>query len=385
MKRLIVIALSFFILASMFTFAGEAIASEGNKASQIITRAESGSWAKGPKENFSGKVIVKPVFLPNNSAHFLGASVNFKAGARSAWHIHPTGQYILVTDGIGWTQHWGGQIEEIRPGDVVWCPPGVKHWHGASPNSEMTHLVLMQVAKGESVKWLEKVSDEQYSISNLATSQSETTNNQALNSKQQSIVTIAAFTANGNLERLKISLNEGLDAGLTINEIKEVLVQIYAYAGFPRSLNGLGTFRTVLEEREERGIKDEVGATASPLPEDKSSLKLGREVQTNLVGRSFEYGFAPVMDKFLKAHLFGDIFGRDILSYKTRELVTVAALANMEGVNPQLLAHLNIAFNVGVTKAEMKSLISVIEAKVGKKEADNTREVFNRVLSLRGE
>ena len=109
--------------------------------------------------------------------------------------------------------------------------------------------------------------------------------NQALSSKQQSIIPIAAFTAKGDLEKLKVSLNEGLNAGLAVNEIKEILVQLYAYTGFPRSLNGIGTFMTVMEERQKKGIKDEIGREASPFPANKSSVELGTEIQTSLVGR----------------------------------------------------------------------------------------------------
>ena len=114
--------------------------------------------------------------------------------------------------------------------------------------------------------------------------------NQALSAKQQSIVTIAAFTANGDLQKLKTALNEGLDAGLTVNEIKEVLVQMYAYCGFPRSLNGISTFISVMEEREQKGIRDELGKEASPLPADKTSIELGTEIQTRLVGSAGHRG-----------------------------------------------------------------------------------------------
>ena len=136
-----------------------------------------------------------------------------------------------------------------------------------------------------------------------AISEAQTMKNEGLNAKQQSIVTIAAFTASGDLQKLKTALNEGLDAGLTMNEIKEVLVQMYAYAGFPRSLNGINTFMDVLEERRKRGIKDELGKEPSPLPADKSSIELGTEIQTRLVGKPVTgpiYTFAPAIDQFLK-------------------------------------------------------------------------------------
>ena len=210
--------------------------------------------------------------------------------------------------------------------------------------------------------------------------------NEGLNAKQEKIVTIAAFTAKGDLDKLKAALNEGLDAGLTVNEIKEVLVQMYAYAGFPRSLNGIGTFMSVMEERQQKGIKDELGREPSPLPANKGRLELGTEIQTSLIGSPAGgaiFTFAPAIDAFLKDHLFGDIFGRDNLDFQSREIATISALASMEGVNSQLQAHFNIGFNTGLTEARMKSLISVLAAKVGKKEADNANDVLSRVLNGR--
>ena len=218
-------------------------------------------------------------------------------------------------------------------------------------------------------------------------SEAQTMKDEALNAKEQRIVTIAAFTASGDLQKLKTALSEGLDAGLTVNEIKEILVQMYAYAGFPRSLNAISAFMGVLEEREKKGIKDEVGKEASPLPAGKSSVELGTEIQTSLRGgvpvSGPVYTFAPAIDRFLKAHLFGDIFGRDVFSFKSREIATISALANMEGLNSQLQAHFDIGFNTGLTEAQMRSLISVLEKRVGKKEADNANEVLGKALSAR--
>lgn len=160
----------------------------------------------------------------------------------------------------------------------------------------------------------------QFSIAAIAEAQ-PMDKNQALSSRQQGIIPIAAFTTRGDLEKLKLSLNEGLDAGLTVNEIKEILVQLYAYAGFPRSLNGLNTFMGVLEERQKKGIRDEAGREASALPVNKSTIELGTDIQTRLVGKPVTgaiYTFAPAVDQFLKGHLFGDIFGRDNLDFQSR-------------------------------------------------------------------
>ncbi len=220
----------------------------------------------------------------------------------------------------------------------------------------------------------------------VTTSESQIMKAEGLKVKQKGIITIAAFTAGGDMEKLKTALNEGLDVGLTVNEIKEILIQMYAYAGFPRSLNGIDNFMGVLEERKQKGIKDELGKEPSPMPANKSSIELGTEIQTRLAGRPVTgpiYTFAPTIDNFLKGHLFGDIFGRDNLDFQSREIATISALANMKGVNPQLQAHFNIGFNVGLTEAQMRSLISVLEAKVGKKEAENANEILSKVVGSR--
>lgn len=210
-------------------------------------------------------------------------------------------------------------------------------------------------------------------------------NTQSLNAKQQGIIPIAAFTAKGNLEKLSVALNEGLDGGLSINEIKEVLVQMYAYTGFPRSLDGLNTFISVLDERAKKGIKDELGKDASPLPANKTIRELGTEIQTGIVGRPVSgptYDFAPIIDTFLKEHLFGDIFGRDVLDFQARELATVAALASLPAEN-QLRSHLNVSMNVGLTEAQMRQFVSVLGDKVGKDEAERAGRLLEVVLKNR--
>lgn len=207
-----------------------------------------------------------------------------------------------------------------------------------------------------------------------------------LNARQQAIVPIAAFTASGDLDKLKPALIDGLEAGLTVNEIKEVLVQIYAYAGFPRSLNALSVFMEVMAGREAEGIKDEAGPEARPLPADKTRLELGTDNQTALAGGPVGgplYEFAPAIDAFLKDHLFGDIFGRDNLDFQSREIATVAALANMPGVNPQLQAHFNIGMNVGLSGEQMKNLAEVLRNKVGPKVGDNASQALDAVLKNR--
>jgi len=118
--------------------------------------------AKGPTDWFTGTVRIDPLFQPAEGAHAGGGSVTFEPGARTAWHVHPLGQTLVVTAGCGLVQRWGGPIEEIRPGDVVWIPPGVKHWHGAAPATAMTHIAIQEQHEGKFVDWEEHVSDAQY-------------------------------------------------------------------------------------------------------------------------------------------------------------------------------------------------------------------------------
>lgn len=127
-----------------------------------ITRNGSQASAKGPADWFTGSVRVDMLFQPENPARTSAANVTFEPGARTAWHTHPLGQTLIVTSGLGWVQCEGGPVEEIHPGDVVWFPPGVKHWHGASPTVAMTHIAINEALDGKVVDWLERVSDEQY-------------------------------------------------------------------------------------------------------------------------------------------------------------------------------------------------------------------------------
>ena len=186
----------------------------------------------------------------------------------------------------------------------------------------------------------------------------------ALNTKEQKIVNIGMYTAHGDMPNLKTALAEGLDAGLTVNEIKEVLTQLYAYCGFPRSLNALGNFMALVKEREAKGIRDVQGKLPGPLPAGKS-IDFGTANQTKLCGapvRGALFEFAPSIDEYLKAHLFGDIFGRDNLDWRTREIATIAALAAMEGTESQLNSHIRIGKHNGVTDAQAAEILETVKS-----------------------
>jgi quercetin dioxygenase-like cupin family protein len=127
-----------------------------------IKRNGSQSSGKGPAEWFTGTVRIDPLFDAHDPARAAGAAVTFEPGARTAWHSHPLGQTLIVTAGCGRVQRWGGPIEEIRPGDVVWIPAGEKHWHGAAPTTAVTHIAIQEQLNGQAADWMEHVSDEQY-------------------------------------------------------------------------------------------------------------------------------------------------------------------------------------------------------------------------------
>jgi len=127
-----------------------------------IMRGGSQQPSKGSAEYFTGSVEIQPLFSVHDPSRTTAGEVTFQPGARSAWHTHPLGQILIVTDGTGWIQQWGGPVEEIRKGDVIWTPPGVKHWHGATPTTAMTHIAIQESLDGKVVDWMEHVSDEQY-------------------------------------------------------------------------------------------------------------------------------------------------------------------------------------------------------------------------------
>ncbi|MBO6189703.1 MAG: carboxymuconolactone decarboxylase family protein [Alloprevotella sp.] len=201
-----------------------------------------------------------------------------------------------------------------------------------------------------------------------------------LTRQQESLVCIAATEARGDLSALRQHLNTGLNAGLTVSEAKEALSQLYAYTGFPRSLNALGTLQAVLKEREERGLKTEAGREADALPADYDALRDGTAVQTRLTGQPFDYTFAPQTDYYLKAHLFGDIFARNNLTFADREVVTVSAIAALPGCAPQLQAHVRGALNMGVSAEALRQIPDVLSRGGLTAEADRVRGAIAQVV-----
>lgn len=204
-----------------------------------------------------------------------------------------------------------------------------------------------------------------------------------LTPRQQSIVPIAAFTAIGELSSLKSALHEGLDAGMAINEIKEVMVQLYAYAGFLRSLNAISTLQSVVNERKKNGKTDLTGKEPSAIDFKQSRYDYGKRVQTALTGSSgtgAPQQYVPVIDTFLKEHLFADVFGRDNLDYQSREIATISALASMSGTEAQLRAHLNVGRNVGLTEKQLRDIAFTVSAKVSEQQGKNISQILNNMF-----
>ncbi|MBB6559645.1 alkylhydroperoxidase/carboxymuconolactone decarboxylase family protein YurZ [Acidovorax soli] len=205
--------------------------------------------------------------------------------------------------------------------------------------------------------------------------------------RQQAIVPIAAFAAAGDIARLSTALGQGLDAGLTVSEVREVLVQLYAYAGFPRSLNALGEFMKVLEARRQRGIQDAPGrAPGRPIPQGDALLAAGTANQTRLSGAPVKgplFDFAPAIDTYLKTHLFGDIFERDNLDWPSREIATVGMLSALPGAESQLQSHMRISMNVGLAPGQLRHLVQVLGERVDAAHAARADAALARALAAR--
>jgi alkylhydroperoxidase/carboxymuconolactone decarboxylase family protein YurZ len=281
-------------------------------------------------------------------------------------------------------QQADGPRQEIRPGDTVWIPANVRHWHGASPTTAMTHIALAEAVDGSAVTWGDKVSDAEYAGLKPSTATTAPPS-ETLSSQQQAIPLIAAFMASSDMPNLNQALNQGLDAGLTLSEAKEILVQLYAYAGFPRSLNALGELMKVVEARNAQGIQDAPGREPSqPIPSGQALLEVGTANQTRISGGAVQgplFDFAPVINQYLQAHLFGAIFERDNLDWQSRELATVGALAATPGAEPQLRSHMLASLRVGLSAGQLRQVAAVLAKHPDAAVATRARAALTQALA----
>jgi 4-carboxymuconolactone decarboxylase len=256
--------------------------SQTSKDQEMISIMRCGSQPPrpGPADNFTGSVRIDSSFQANAPARMHGARVAFEPGARTAWHTHPLGQILIVTTGTGRVQRWGDPVDEILQGDVVWIPPGQKHWHGAAPNSSMTHIAISEQLDGKTVDWMEKVSDAQYAapvraqgasagagaqprpsqaaIGDFAPKLAELTDSvlygdvwerPELSKRDRSMVTVAALIALNRPDQLRSHLVKARENGVTREEVIETITHLAFYAGWPNAISAIAVAREIFEKK----------------------------------------------------------------------------------------------------------------------------------------
>lgn len=337
-----------------------------------------------PNPNFTGEVWLAPL-TEKKELNVPMANVTFEPGCRNSWHSHKAGQLLIATAGIGYYQEKGEPARRLFPGDIVEIAPDVVHWHGAAPDSWFAHIAVTANPQANAAVWLELVSDEEYRKATTEAESRYAEANEVLTARQQAIVAVASYTGKGDLEHLKSALTQALEAGMTINEINEVLIHAYAYCGFPRSLRAIQTFMQVVDERKADGINDPVGREASAIKDNRSRYERGRDVLAEISGTPADtpkagYAvFAPTIERFLKEHLFADLFGRDLLTWRERELATVSILAGVGGVEPMAYGHMSICLHLGITAGQLSALLNIVETNLGKTVSKPLRKVLNQL------
>jgi len=242
-----------------------------------ISRSGSRTLNTAPAQNFTGRVQVEMLHTPDGPERTSAGTVSFSPGARTAWHTHPLGQTLIVTSGVGRVQRWGGAIEEIRAGDVVHIPPGVKHWHGAAPGSAMTHIAITEARDGKAVDWLEQVADAQYGalpptaaaapaqpsqaqrlLGDVAPKLAQLTDDvlfgdvwarPGLSPRDRSLVTVSALIAMNRPDQLRSHMSLARDNGVSKDELVETLTHLAFYAGWPNAVTAAGVAREVFANK----------------------------------------------------------------------------------------------------------------------------------------
>ena len=267
---------------------GSVTATASDEQAIVVTRSEAQTSRQGPPENFTGSVRVDQHFQASAPGRVSGARVMFEPGARTAWHSHPLGQTLIVTSGVGRVQRWGDPVDEIRPGDVVWIPPGQKHWHGASPTTSLSHIAIAERLDGKSVDWMEKVTDEQYgaplrpqpaaAAAPSAAPAGQPTRAQQLmgdfspklaqltddvlfgdvwarpqlSPRDRSLVTISALVAMNRPDQLRSHLARARDNGVTEDEIAETITHLAFYAGWPSAVTAVTVAKEVFGKKPDK-------------------------------------------------------------------------------------------------------------------------------------
>lgn len=338
-----------------------------------------------PNPNFTGEVWLAPL-SGKKELNVPMTNVTFEPGCRNSWHSHKAGQLLIATAGIGYYQEKGKPARRLFPGDIVEIAPDVVHWHGAATDSWFAHIAITTNPQDNAAVWLSPVSDAEYLEATTEVECRYAEANKVLTSREQAIVAVASYTGKGDLEHLKAAFVRALEAGMTINEVNEVLIHAYAYCGFPRSLRAIQTFMRVVDERKANGINDKVGREASVITDSGNRYELGRDVLAEISGVPADapkagYAlFAPVIERFLKEHLFADLFERDLLTYRERELATVSILAGVGGVEPMFKSHAAICLHLGIMPEQLSALLNIVETNLGKNYSEPLRIVLNQLI-----
>jgi len=352
-----------------------------------VVSAHARTASLGAAANFSGRVQVEQLFAAQADRSVSGGSVTFQPGARSAWHTHPKGQILLVTTGTGLVQQWGKTAQTISVGDVVWIPPGVKHWHGATPATSMTHLAIQDVADGKAVDWMEPVSDEQYSaataevpmtiatpahsfsggsmltqndiknVSPALAAYTEVTllgdvwKRNGLSARDRSIVTVSALIARNQTARMSYYLELALDNGVKPSELSEIITHLAFYSGWGNAMSTVAIAEVVFRQR---------GIGSDQLPPAKAQLLPLNETAEKQRAASVEQNFgavAPGVMQYTTDTLFRDLWLRPALAPRDRSLVTVSALI-ASGQVAQVTYHLNRAMDNGLTQPQASEMLT---------------------------
>ncbi len=384
----------------------------------VITRGGSRSVRPAPSENFTGDARVEMLFEALDPSQTSGGSVTFEPGARTAWHSHPRGQILIVTAGTGRVQRWAGPIEEIRAGDVVRIPAGQKHWHGASPQTSMTHIAITEHRDGTAVQWMEKVSDEQYNGAppsrggnRTAPAQTQVQSEQQPSSQQQgtsapsgalqqriapglatltddvlfgdvwrrpelsprdrSLVTISILIATGKPAQLAGHLGRALDNGVQPSEASGLLAHLAIYCGWPSAVSALEVYEQVYTARK---VDTAALRTVSPrLPAPASDAARARAVNDELGA------VAPKFVQLTNDVVFDDLWRRSDLTLRDRSLVTIAALAAM-GDDDQLDFYLRRGRESGLTRDQITEALTHLGFYAGWAKATKAMTAVTRAL-----
>src|SRR5438067_2602995 len=377
-------------------------APEGGSHDMQITRSGTQASQKGPSDYFTGAVRIDPLFPVNAPSRASGAYVTCEPSARSPWHTHQLGQTLIVTSGVGRVQRWGGPVEQIRAGDVVWTPPGVKHWHGASPTTAMTHLAIQEQLDGKAVEWMEKVTDEQYGqpvnphpeahpgtraddLAAVAPALAgyrdrvlfgDLWKRPELSARDRNLVTVAALIARQQTAEMPRYFELAFDNGIRPSELSEVITHLAFYSGWANATAAASVAKDVFARR---GVRPDQLPTASGelLPLDKAA-----EAQRAAYVQQ-EFGtVAPGVVQYTSDVLFRDLWLRPGLLPRDRSLVTVSALI-ATGQVAQITYHLNRAMDNGLTKAQASEVLTHLAFYVGWPNVFSTLPVAKAVFEKR--